>query len=109
MFKGLWKVAFNSDIFSGYGVIVFNGERILGGDSSYCYMGNYKVDNSGRIKADMKIQDHSNVLDSIFGKMSQFNLKLEGTSNKLDRFELDGYMIEDSTKKVHVKATKLSD
>ncbi|WP_289283443.1 MULTISPECIES: GrlR family regulatory protein [unclassified Methylophaga] len=46
MIEALYGVEFESNMNdAGYGVVVLETERILGGDSSFVFVGNYKLEN----------------------------------------------------------------
>ncbi|MBW1649329.1 MAG: hypothetical protein JRJ44_01375 [Deltaproteobacteria bacterium] len=45
MYDGLWTVEFVATIHRyGNGVLVFNQNRLLGGDAGYYYSGKYNID-----------------------------------------------------------------
>lgn len=88
----------------GFGVVVLETGRVLGGDSSFVYVGSYEVEN-GIIKADVKCTNDRGLLDSIFGNLKEFNLHLEGKIDKKE-FIANGYMIEKPEQKIVVQFTR---
>ena len=88
----------------GYGVVVLETGRVLGGDSSFIYVGNYVVEN-GTIKAEVKCTNDRESLDSIFGNLKEFNLNLEGEINNKE-FIVNGYMVENPEQQIAVKFTR---
>ncbi len=105
MIEALYGVEFVSNMNSaGYGVVVFETGRILGGDSSFVFIGNYEV-KSNVLHAKVKCTNDRGVLPSIFGNIKEFNLELEGTPNR-NEFILQGHMLEDQTKKISIKLTR---
>lgn len=88
----------------GYGVVVLETGRVFGGDSSFVYIGSYKVEN-GILKAEVKCTNDRKLLQSIFGDIKEFNLRLEGKPQH-DEFILQGYMVEKPSMKIGVKFTR---
>ena len=63
------------------GVVVFETNRIFGGDSGYYYVGHYSVKGS-QIDAQVKVVRHNPNWESAFGDASDsFNIKIQGTVN----------------------------
>ena len=56
--EGLWSVLFSRGAGSYYGVAVFDGNRIFGGDSSFYWTGTYTVQN-GQVNAQLDAVSHS--------------------------------------------------
>jgi hypothetical protein len=98
---GIEFVSNNND--GGYGVVIFETGRILGGDSSFVYVGSYEVKNC-LVYADIKCTNDRN-LQSIFGDIEEFNLHLEGKPEH-DEFIIQGHMIENPSMKIGVKLTR---
>lgn len=88
----------------GYGVVVLETGRVFGGDSSFVYIGSYKVEN-GILKAEVKCTNDRELLKSIFGDIKEFNLRLEGQPQHTE-FILQGYMVEEPSMKIGVKFTR---
>lgn len=78
MIDGLWTVEFISTLNRiGKGVIVFNNNRLLGGDNGYYYSGNFTVENdtiTGTVNV-TRFDIHS---ISVFGDIGQLSLNFEG-------------------------------
>ncbi len=84
MNDGLWVVEFGSSIgLFGRGVMVLNGQRILGGDVGYYYSGNCKVDED-RIKGEINVIRFDPNSISVFGDIENFTLSFDGTINGSD-------------------------
>lgn len=88
----------------GYGVVVLETGRVFGGDSSFVYIGSYEVEN-GLLKAEVKCTNDRELLQSIFGDLKEFNLRLEGRPQH-NEFILQGHMVEEPTTKIEVKFTR---
>ena len=105
MLEAMYGVEFVSNLNDGgYGVVVLETGRLLGGDSSFVFVGNYEVKN-GNIKAEVKCTNDRNRLQSIFGDIKEFNLHLEGKP-EYKEFILQGYMIENPAMKIAIKLTR---
>lgn len=105
MIEALYGVEFASNMNNGgYGVAVLETGRILGGDSSFVFVGDYEVKN-GEVHANVKCTNDREMLESIFGNIKEFNLKLKGTPNAKE-FILQGHMLENPEMKIGVKLTR---
>ena len=105
MIEALYGIEFVSNIDDGgYGVLVLETGRILGGDSSFVYVGDYEVKNH-KVYANVKCTNDRETLQSIFGDIKEFNLHLEGTPDPKE-FILAGHMVEDPNLKIAVKLTR---
>ena len=105
MIEALYGIEFVSNVNDGgYGVVVLETGRILGGDSSFVFVGSYEIEN-GIVSAEIKCTNDRKLLRSIFGDIDEFNLLLKGTSDH-DEFILQGHMIEDPSMRIEVKLTR---
>lgn len=79
---GLWTAEFGSTTGSfGGGVAVFQNGRILGGDGTYFYVGEYKLKGGG-FDATLKISPFIDGAQSVFKTVGQeLTLELTGTFN----------------------------
>ena len=93
----------------GYGVVIFETGRILGGDSSYVYVGEYAIDNS-ILKVNVKVTNDRKVLTSIFGNFDEFRLTGQATIKDrgylIREFIVYGEMMENPALKIAVKFTR---
>lgn len=76
MLEAMWGVEFGSNQDGGYGVVILETGRILGGDSSFTYIGSYETV-GGNVTAKIKCTNNRNTLVSIFGNLKEFNLVLK--------------------------------
>lgn len=105
MIEALYGVEFVSNMNDGgYGVVVLETGRVLGGDSSFVFIGDYEV-KDGIVYAKVKCTNDRNMLQSIFGDIKEFNLNLEG-KHAHNEFILQGHMIENPAMKIGVKLTR---
>jgi hypothetical protein len=93
----------------GYGVVIFETGKILGGDSSYVYVGKYRTEN-GVLKVNVKVTNDRKVLTSIFGDLDEFHLYGEATLKageyQIKEFIVHGEMVEHPAMKIAVKFTR---
>lgn len=105
MIEALWGIEFVSNRpDGGYGVLVLETGRVLGGDSSFVFVGNYEV-NNGVIRAEAKCTNDRGTLESIFGNIKEFTVVLEGPVDQKEMI-LNGYMKENPENKLAVKLTR---
>jgi len=105
MLEALWGLEFASNKNDGgYGVVVLETGRILGGDSSFVFVGSYEVKNE-KVYAKVKCTNDRKLLQSVFGDINEFNLELEGIPSH-DEFILQGHMIENPSMKIGIKLTR---
>jgi len=105
MLEAMYGIEFESNMNSGgYGIVIFETGRILGGDSSFVFIGSYEVKNE-IVYADVKCTNDRNSLESIFGDVKEFTLRLEGKP-EYNEFIIQGYMVENPEMKIGVKLTR---
>ena len=107
MIEALWSVEFSSNVGSiGAGVVVFETGRVLGGDSAFMYVGNYKTEN-GVIHSDIHVTKYNNLsgMQSIFGPLTNFNIKVSGKADP-HSLTLTGTVIEQPQLQIVIKATR---
>jgi len=81
MFDGLWVIEFETDHGFGSGVLVFNGNQVLGGDFGYYYFG--RINTTGKITGEVNVVRFNPNVSSVFGNYDNFTLLLkDGTINE---------------------------
>ncbi len=81
MFDGLWVIEFKTDYDFGYGVLVFNGSQVLGGDFGYYYSG--RINTTGNMSGEVNVIRFNPNAASVFGDVDSFTLLLkDGTINE---------------------------
>lgn len=80
MIEGLWSVEFYANTgYVGAGVIVFETQRIFGGDSTYYYLGDYLIDNkTGNVHANVTVKHYFGPKNNVFGSVDNINLVVAG-------------------------------
>ena len=105
MIEALYGIEFvSNNNTGGYGVVVLETGRILGGDSSFVFVGSYEVKNE-TVHANVKCTNDRETLESIFGDVKEFNLQLEGAPNDKE-FILRGHMLENPSMEIAIKLTR---
>lgn len=107
--EALWTVSFASSDGSasnvGGGVVIFETNRIFGGDAGYYYLGNFTITN-GVLEGNVQIVKHGSE-DSIFGSGDKFEFTLSGKYEEgMSEFILEG-MTTSANGKPTVVAVKL--
>lgn len=92
MKEGIYHVTFHSPLGEGDGIIVVAGSNVNGGDSGYTYQGPI-VSTGKQISGVLSVNRHSTGATSVFGDISDFGLKLQGTHSDRD-FQLSGSAVE---------------
>lgn len=102
MKEGLYGLDFGaSSGTSGYGVCLFQGGTIIGGDASFVYTGTYTL-NDGKLTVQLRVKnDRSDDATLLF--LDYFDLTLVGENNEGDEVILTGYM--EGNKKVTITVT----
>jgi hypothetical protein len=105
MIEGLWSVEFESNLgIPGAGIIVFDTQRALGGDSRYFYKGKYAV-KGNRIKAMVRVTHFADEPYSIFGELAEFDLCIQGEISE-PTFCGYGFRPDDPEKRISLRFTK---
>jgi len=108
MIEALWSVEFASNLgIFGSGVVVFETERIFGGDAKYYYLGKFKVKNQA-VDADVEVTHYSGEPFSVFGHLNKFNLKVTGRV-QVPRMELQGHLVENPNMEIMMRLNKIAD
>ena len=107
MLEALWSVEFGSNLgLIGAGVAVFETGRILGGDSAFMYVGNYKTVN-GTVQANIHVTRYNNIsqMQSIFGPLTSFHLSVSGKADQ-QSMVLTGTVVEQPQLQITIQATR---
>lgn len=105
MVEGLWSIEFaSSHGFVGGGVVVLETQRIFGGDSSYYYIGDYRVQNN-QIVAMVTITHYNGPPSSIFGNRPHFQVRISGQTNP-SIMDVHGHLVGDPNQVVAARLTK---
>jgi len=89
--EGFWTAEFGSSVgIFGGGVAFFQNRKIMGGDSSYFYMGEYTLAGND-FRAKIEVSPFIQGVPSVFGTAGQkFTLELVGSMEGQDRIVAQG-------------------
>ena len=110
MLEGLWSVDFILKPplgMQGGGVVVFENQRVLGGDNNYYYKGSYEVQND-MVGMEIEVKFYGSEhapSPSIFRPLTEFHIILSGKLSTMV-MELQGYVVEDPNRKFPVRLAK---
>lgn len=108
MFDGLWTVEFSSTINRyGTGILIVNGNRLLGGDDGYYYSGTCKV-TGNNIQATINVTRYNKDSISVFGNIDHYQLTLRGVTDEY-RFIITGSIVDKPQIQIEVVGTKRED
>ena len=108
MIEALWAVYFvapNQGDF-GAGVVVLENGTVRGGDSSYYYVGDFRVKDE-TLTANVSVNHYAGSLNNIFGPVKKINVALTGNIS-YEEFTLTGKSIETS-QPVFVKFKRIAE
>ncbi len=108
MFDGLWAVEFISTINRvGNGVLIANGNRLLGGDDGYYYSGSWTITDN-ILEASITVIKHNLNAISVFGDIDHFQLNFSGEINEYE-FDAVGEIANNPQAQIKVVGTKKED
>ncbi len=108
--EGLWSIQFQESTKgnTGAGVVVFETQRVFGGDSGYYYIGNYKVEGN-KMEIEAKITKYGHVpMDSIFGPLGEFDVIMKGDITEKELL-FQGHLKNNPSLSLQIIGKKLSD
>lgn len=114
MIEALWSVSFVSgggqvQNNMGAGVVVFETQRIFGGDSGYYYIGSYSLNTATmEINAEVTVTHYFGAPSSIFGQLRQFTLVFQGKVES-QAFSAEGHLKDDPERKISINLVKRSE
>src|SRR5208337_4160631 len=108
MVDGLWSIEFGSNqgIF-GTGIVIFERERIFGGDANYFYLGKYKIENN-IFKVEVESTHYAGKPLSVADSGHKLRFLYEGTADARIMY-CKGYLGSDPTIKVFANLSKRAD
>jgi len=107
--EALWSVQFRSNLgILGSGVVVFETEKIFGGDAKFYYLGTFKISPDGRVEADVEVNHYSGDTLSILGHRKHFKLKVSGIRN-VPQMDLHGFDKQNPSLKIQMILNKIAD
>jgi hypothetical protein len=108
MIEALWTLEFVSTEGNiGAGVVIFETNRIFGGDVSYYYLGEYETKNN-KITAKVKVTHYFGPPSSVFGELKEFTIYFSGDI-EVPVMTAFGYLKENPNQKIVVRCTRRAD
>jgi hypothetical protein len=105
MIEGLWTIEFRSSLGNtGYGIVIFQGSRAMGGTSAYYFFGDYRIEGDTLVGS-LRVQRFNESVESVFGKLENFDLKLSGTVDE-SKMIIAGRVVEHPDLKMAAICTK---
>lgn len=89
MFEGFWTVVFQASTDVGAGVVSIKGDRIVGGDSAFKYIGTLNEEGDSSVSGEINVSRHSNQLPSVIPGLDNYTLIVAGSAVGND-FTLNG-------------------
>jgi T3SS negative regulator,GrlR len=106
--EALWIVTFTVAARNwGGGIVVFETERIFGGDPNYFYVGSYKAKGND-ITADVAIIHHAGPYNKLFGPVPRVDLAMKGTRHGKS-IHAEGAAVHHPSLKVRIQLKHLQD
>ena len=108
--EALWAVVFKTnDDYIGSGIAVFDTGRLLGGDSAFTYIGDYKV-SGGIVEGEIHVTRYSNIsgLESSFLGLDEFDLVISGKFNP-QKMTVQGQLKNDPDRKILIVCTRVGE
>lgn len=110
--EALWTVEFeslnedNKTNMMGAGIVIFETEKIYGGDNQFYYIGKYEIKNDMiNAQVEVKIINYTEESLSIFGNKKEFKLNIKG-EHQTPKMELEGVMVGDPSKRIKISCQK---
>jgi hypothetical protein len=105
--EGFWTAEFGSSVgIFGGGVVFFQGKKLMGGDSSYFYVGEYTVVENA-FTATLQVNPFILGVPSVFGTVGEkFILDLAGSLENKERIVAQGQRRDMPSVRFGVKLTK---
>jgi hypothetical protein len=93
----------------GWGVIVFETDRIFGGDTSFYYVGHYDYNRrDGTLSGEVEVIRHAPGLPFIFGGHDGGRVQLSGRLSEPEMI-LMGHLVQDPQQRIAVHCRHLHD
>lgn len=110
MIEGLWTVNFlggSPEFDHGAGVVIFETQRIFGGDSSFYWTGSYRIEGEV-VEGRLQVERHSPGLPGVFESLDSYGLIISG---KLDgqRMRLIGRVVGHQDKEMVMSLKRRAD
>ena len=108
MISGIYSALFasNNTNLVGSGVAIFSDYAVHGGDASFYFKGNYKLDASNNVSAQIEVAHYSGTPQSVLGPRETFQLTFNDIVTD-QGFTLSGQIVEEPNSRVTIALKKL--
>ena len=107
--EALWAITFGTEQSVGAGVIVFETERIFGGDTCFYYVGHYTYDPRAQtITGEVEVTRHTPGFPFVFPSQEGGRVRLRGQLSE-PIMSLTGYLVQDPHQTIEVHCRHLAD
>jgi hypothetical protein len=114
MLDGLWslRIGFKETRMEGRGVITFEKQRVLGGDSDYYYVGSYEIKN-GAVQGEIEVTFYGRNVSPIFESLPssarrKFHIRFSAKEPRGNYLTLQNYMVEDPKLEILINLTRMA-
>lgn len=107
MYDGLWVVEFQANNDFGWGVVVFNGNQIMGGDWGYYYFG--QINTTGKLTGEINAVRFNQNVSSVFGEIDNFTLLLKDGVINNTKFNVTAVVKGKEELSITIRGTKKVD
>lgn len=77
--KGLWTVHFSTGQAASNGIAVFDGEKLVGGDHVFFWIGSYRESNN-KITGTLRAENYVGGSNSVFGPLTKLEIEFEAAT-----------------------------
>lgn len=85
--EALWSLSVETHDDRGAGVMVFDTNRLFGGDSAFCWVGTYEL-NDGTLTGRAQVHRHAEGLPAIFPELGDYDITFSGSVNNIEANEM---------------------
>jgi len=107
MLNGFWTVTFHTNVDAGAGVIVVNNGKVVGGDTSFTYIGPITHDSNGSVTGELQVSRHSKFLPPVAPGLENYALTLSGTASA-ESFDLIGKVKGQESAQMMIKGKRIA-
>ncbi len=108
MLQGIYSVKFvsNGNTF-GVGIVIFDKNKLKGGDATYLYEGEYNIDDGGQtITSTISVSHYQGSTESVVGSLKKFTLNATGQISN-QGFTLESKVTDQPDKTMTITGKKL--
>jgi len=109
MIEAMYAVEFMSNLNKiGQGVVIFETDRIFGGDSGFTYIGKYEIKDK-TLYIEAKIKEYGNLNNENVIGLNEYTLIAQASIENYESITLKGYAKEDQSKLVLINLKRIEE